>query len=92
MATETVAADLNSITQGRAAFKEFRKHGAAIAAATILGALDKLDAESHFVGSESIDGDRATVSVLGTVNGKSAQVWLYFVREGGIWKLVPSHP
>jgi hypothetical protein len=61
-----------------------------VTAAAIASELNSLDPDSRRVASESITGDRATCTISGTRNGKPAEKLLQFVREDGLWKLVPS--
>jgi hypothetical protein len=91
VAAERVRRDLEAITRGRGDFQNLVDNAVATAATAIRTAIESLDSQPREIGGESITGDRATVTNKGLRGGKPQTRTLYFVRENGAWKLVPSH-
>ena len=91
IAVERVRADVLKITRGKAAFQKQVDNAPKIAVGAIMSEITALEPMPRTVGLESINGEQATVTVSGIRAGQSQDRTLYFVREGGWWKLVPSH-
>ncbi len=91
MAEKKIAVDIQAITGGRKNFEGFSNDAASKAAALIASSLRSLEAGSHEIESESVNGEKATVIISGRKFGQANQQILYLVREDGFWKLVPSH-
>lgn len=89
IAAERVANDMQAITRGKSDFAEVRRDAVNLASKTIFRTIDAL--ESPRITNETVDGERAKCMIEGTLNGNLVQRELFFVREGGTWKLVPSH-
>lgn len=89
IAAERVANDMQAITRGKSDFAEVRRDAVNLASKTIFRTIDAL--ESPRITNETVDGERAKCMIEGTLNGNVVQRELFFVREGGTWKLVPSH-
>lgn len=89
IAAERVVADMAAITKGKSNFEEVRRDAVGLVTRTIFRSIGALAGPR--INSESVDGERATCLIEGTLNGNTVQRELFFVREGGIWKLVPSH-
>lgn len=89
IAADRVASDMQAITRGKSDFAEVRRDAVNLASKTIFRTIDAL--ESPRITNETIDGERAKCMIEGTLNGNLVQRELFFVREGGTWKLVPSH-
>lgn len=90
VANKKVSADVEAITGGRSQFAGMANNAVRIAAVSIAGELNQLEPASRKVAAESITGDRASCTISGTRDGKPATKTLQFVREDGVWKLVPS--
>lgn len=91
VARKKVEADVQAITGGRSQFASMANNAVRIAAVSVAGAINRLDSESRKVTAETITGDQATCTVSGFRDGQPVDATLYFVREAGVWKLVPSH-
>jgi hypothetical protein len=91
IAIDQVRSDVLKITGGRAAFQKQVENAPTTAVVAIMAEITPLDPMSRTVGVESIKGEQATVTVQGIRAGKPQDQMFYFVREGGWWKLVPSH-
>lgn len=80
---------MQAITRGKSDFEEVRRDAVSLASKTIYRTIDAL--ESPRIVNETIDGDKSKCMLEGTLNGNVVQREMFFVREDGVWKLVPSH-
>ncbi len=90
VATKRVIADVQKIINGNQAFRRSADDAPRTTAEVVAERINLLTPESRTVGKETIDGDEATVVVVGICDGEIRQQTLYFTRENELWKLVPS--
>ncbi len=90
VALKKVQQDVLAITQGRSNFQKMVDKAGVTAAQAINFEINNLDAQPREIGAETITGELATVIIEGMRAGKPQNRTLWFVREQGRWKLVPS--